>query len=178
MRRPTTCFRRTPGVRSFALAAALLLGAAALPGNVFAGNLMTRVDGSFAGGGSFDGSVTLDRFEAQGDRLVAVGTLDGALTDAAGETVGQVRRQAVRLAVAPGSLAASCDLLSARLGPATVEAGGQRVELAAIELEISARSARGDSLRRVLCALAERVAAGAPSNVLAPELDRVLATLG
>jgi hypothetical protein len=160
----------------FTLALALLCGSSRSV-DAQSGNLTTRVDGSFAGG-TFDGAVTLQRFEAQGDRLVAVGTLDGTLTDAAGEEVGTLRDQPLRLAVGAGSLAATCDLLTARLGPTTVEGSGQRVELAAVELEISARAARGDRLRNLLCGLHDKLAGGASAGALAAELDRVLGALG
>ena len=163
-------------VTTVILATGLLAGIPAAPAAAQSG-LMTRVDGSSGGGGVFDGAVTLTRFEAQGDRLFATGTLDGELTDAAGEKVGEIRDQAVRLAVAPGSLAASCDQLSARLGPTNVDVQSQRVELAAVELEISARASRGDGLRNVLCRVGEELAAGTPPRELAGDLDQVLAAL-
>ena len=157
------------------LATGLLVGLAAAPAAAQAG-LMTRVDGSF-GGGTFDGAVTLQGFAAQGDRLVAVGILDGQLTDAAGASLGEVRDQPVRLALAPGSLSASCELLSARLGPTAVELQSQRVEIAAVELEIGARASRGAQLREALCGVGEKLAGGAAPRALAGDLDRVIAAL-
>jgi hypothetical protein len=138
---------------------------------------MARVDGSFGSGGQFDGAVTLRTFDVSGGRLVAVGTVDGTLTDAAGEEVGELRDEAVRLPLQAGSLAASCDVMSARLGPVTVTAAGQRVEIAPVELEIAARASRGEGLREQLCDLAKRVADGEAPAALARALDRVLAAL-
>jgi hypothetical protein len=149
----------------------------AVPGPAAAqSGLMTRVDGSAAGGGVFDGAVSLRSFQVQGNRLFAVGTLDGKLTDAAGETVGEVRDLAVRLPLQAGSLSASCDLLAARLGPTGVSAGGTEIELAAVELEIAAR-AGGAALRELLCDVSKRLDAGESPQSLAAELDRVLGAL-
>ena len=156
------------------LATGLLVGGAVAPAQAA---LMTRVDGSFGSGGTFDGAVTLQGFQAQGDRLVAVGTLDGELTDAAGESLGEVRDQPVRLAVNPGSLAASCEQLSARLGPTSVQARSQSVELGAVELEIGARASRGSRLRELLCGVGEKLGRGAAASALASDLDQVLAAL-
>jgi hypothetical protein len=165
-------------ISMFTLATGLLAGALAVPAAAQSGNLMTRVDGSFGNGGTFDGAVTLQRFETDGDRLLAVGSLDGTLTDAAGESLGEVRSQPVRLPVDRASLKATCDLVSARLGPLGVEAAGQRVELATVELEIAARASRAPRLRELLCRLAERLAAGEAPQALAGDLDRILAALG
>jgi hypothetical protein len=146
----------------------------ALPAS--AGNLTLRVDGG-AEAGSFEGAVNLRGFAADGDSLVALATLSGALRDAEGKRLASADDLALRLPVAGGSLRASCEQLAMRLGPYEVLIGGQRVRLEPIELEVPAR-AGGAPLRDLLCAL-ERSLRGSPAQAeLARALDAVLAALG
>jgi hypothetical protein len=139
------------------------------------GDLTSRVDGS-AGGATFEGSVTLTRFSADGDRLVAQGTLSGAVADASGERVAETTGQALRLAVDRGSLRATCDLLAARLDAGEVRVGELTVRLDAIELELPAR-AGGAPLRELLCRLAEELRSSSGAETLARTLDAALDTL-
>jgi hypothetical protein len=159
-------------MRTFLLALAL----AALPPAAHA-DLTSRVDGSAPGSATFEGSVTLTAFAADGDRVVARGTLSGTLEDAAGEPVAEADGQPLRLAVDRGSLRASCDLLAARLQAGEVQVGGRAVRLEAIELEVPAR-AGGAPLREILCGLAEALRGQPSAASLAASLDAALRTLG
>jgi hypothetical protein len=154
---------------ALALAAALPLAAHA--------DVTTRVDGSAPGSATFEGSVTLTGFAAEGDRVVAVGTLSGTLEDGAGEPLAEADGQPLRLAVERGALRASCDLLTARLQAGEVQVGGQGVRLEAIELEIPAR-AGGAPLRETLCRLAEMLRGQPDAGSLAASLDAALRALG
>jgi hypothetical protein len=165
--RPTSSLTRT------LLVCALVLP---VPLAARAGNLTLRVDGG-AGAASFDGAVNLGGFTAEGDDLVATGTLSGAVTDAAGERLATADGQPVRLRVARGSLAATCDQLALRLGPQDVTVGTQSVRLEPIELEVPAR-AGGAPLRELLCGLEKALRAGPAATDLARSLDAVLRTLG
>ena len=158
----------------FALLLALLI--AALAGTAHA-DVTSRVDGSGPDAATFEGSVTLTGFTAQGDRVVAVGTLSGTLADAAGETVGEADGVPLRLALDRGSLRATCDLLAARLGPSEAQVGGRAVRLEAIELEVPAR-AGGAPLRDLLCRLAEALNGQPSAGSLAESLDAALRALG
>jgi hypothetical protein len=120
--------------------------------------------------------VTLTGFAAEGDRLVAAGTLSGALSDPAGERVAEVAGQPLRLTVDRGSLRASCELLAARLEAGEVRVGGQPVRLEPIELEVPAR-AGGPPLRELLCQLAESLRGQPRAQSLAETLDAALDTL-
>jgi hypothetical protein len=138
-------------------------------------DLTSRADGS-AGSATFQGSVTLTAFAADGDRLVAVGTLSGAVADASGERVAETTGQALRLAVDRGSLRASCDLLAARLDAGEVRVGELSVRLDAIELEVPSR-AGGAPLRELLCRLGEELRSSTGAETLARTLDAALDTL-
>lgn len=159
-------------MRQFLLA--LLL--AALPVAAHA-DVTSRVDGSSPDAATFEGSVTLSGFTAQGDRVFAVGTLSGTLAGAAGETVGEADAQPIRVPLDRGSLRASCDLLAARLGPAEAQVGGRAVRIEPIELEVPAR-AGGAALRDLLCRLAESLNGQPSAGSLAQSLDAALRALG
>lgn len=146
----------------------------ALPAH--AGNLTLRVDGG-AEGASFEGAVNLTGFGVDGGALVAEARLSGALRDAAGERIGNANDQAVRLPLARGSLRATCDQLSLRLGPQDVTVAGQTVRLEPIELEMPARVG-GAPLRDLLCGLEQKLRDGAPAPEIARTLDAVLSALG
>lgn len=141
-----------------------------------AGNLSLRVDGS-GPGTTFDGSVTLTGFAADGGDLVASATLSGSVTDAAGERVATAARQPLRLRVAGGSVAATCDQLALRFTAQEVNVGGQAVRLEPIEVEVPAR-AGGAALRDLLCRLQESLRGNPPAPDVARSLDQALATLG
>ena len=155
---------------------ALALALAALPLAAHA-DVTTRVDGSAPGSATFEGSVTLTGFAADGDRVVATGTLSGTLEDGAGERIAETDGQPLRLAVDRGALRATCDLLTARLQAGEVQVGGQGVRLEAIELEVPAR-AGGAPLRETLCRLAEMLRGQAAAGSVAESLDAALRALG
>ena len=155
---------------------ALALALAALPLAAHA-DVTTRVDGSAPGSATFEGTVTLTGFAADGDRVVATGTLSGTLEDGAGEPIAEIDGQPLRLAVDRAALRATCDLLTARLQAGEVQVGGQGVRLEAIELEVPAR-AGGAPLRETLCRLAEMLRGQAAAGSVAESLDAALRALG
>jgi hypothetical protein len=161
---------------SFALAALLLTPAPAKA----AGNLATRVDGSFtdaAGEGSFEGTLTLTGFTRRGDGLLAQGTLDGTFTDGAGKRLGELDSRDLTAAVDRASLAASCDKASLTLRLEDLDGGGVRAHLQPVEVEIAAGAAPDHRLEVPLCDLGKLMGGAADSGALAQGLDRVLAAL-
>ena len=157
---------------AFALAASLGLAGSAAAAQ---GNLSSRVDGTVTSGqGTFDGSLVVARFEVRGDRLVAIGTLDGTVTGADGKASEMPERDVV-LSVQRESLAATCEQARVRLQGAPVEAAGTQVELQPVELEIGAgRNAR---LRESLCELSRLLANAADPGVVGKQLGTVLSAL-
>src|SRR5438270_13632886 len=107
-------------IRLFALSAALLIGLLAVPFSAAAaapaaGAVTVPVTGTTSSGGTFAGAYTIQRFAAQGSSLVAIGTLSGTITDAAGTTVGTVTNVPVRIPVLQAT--GSCTILDLTLGP-------------------------------------------------------------
>jgi hypothetical protein len=165
----------------FAAALALPLAAVlAAPAVASHGNFAARVDGSFtdaAGEGSFDGTLTLARFERRGDALVAVGTLDGTFTDATGKQLGELADREVALTLPLAALRASCKQATMTLRPTDAEAAGLRAHLRPVEVEIAASAAPGHRLDAPLCELAGALEGEVDAGVVAERLDRVLAAL-
>jgi hypothetical protein len=145
-----------------------------------AGHLAARVDGSFgngAGAGTFEGTLMLSGFERRGDRLVAVGTLDGTLSDAAGKQLGEIEDRAVAAVVELGSLTASCERATLKVRLDDVDAGGVRVQPQPVEIEIPVTAVPGQRLRDPLCELGKAATPSADLGALAKQLDGVLAAL-
>jgi hypothetical protein len=144
------------------------------------GNLAARVDGSFddkSGAGTFEGTVTLSGFERRGERLFAIGSLDGGFTDAAGKQVAEVEDRPVAAPVDVGSLAASCERAELLVPLDDVEAGGVRARLQPVRVEIGAAAAPKHRLDAPLCELGKVVGPSADLAAVAQGLDRVLAAL-
>jgi hypothetical protein len=144
------------------------------------GNLTSRCDGGFtnaAGDGTFEGSLTFERFERRGDHLVALASLDGAFTDGTGKELGDLPEHSVVLAVDRDSLAASCQRVKMTLRPDDAEGAGVRAKLRPVQLEIAATASPQHKLDGPLCDLAKSVGPRADLDVVAQQLDRVLAAL-
>ena len=168
-------------VRLFALSAALLIGLLAVPFSAAAaapvtGAVTVPVTGTTSSGTTFSGAYTIQRFAAQGTNLVAIGTLSGTLTDAAGTTVGSVTNVPVQIPVAAAT--GSCSILDLTLGPLDLNLLGLMVHLNTVHLTITAQSGPGNLLGNLLCAVANLLnGGGAPLGSLAGLLNRILALL-
>jgi hypothetical protein len=121
-------------------------------------------------GGSFTGTFNLTRFATQGGGLVAIGTVSGALTNAAGQTTTIL--QTVSLPVS--SLTGTCDILHLDIGPISLDLLGLNVDLSRIVLDITAEAGAGNLLGNLLCAVANLL--NDPSG-LARLLNQILALL-
>ncbi|HXT22862.1 MAG TPA: hypothetical protein VN923_19095 [Thermoanaerobaculia bacterium] len=166
-------------VSSFLPLFVMALAALATPADA-AGNFAAKVEGSFtdgAGEGTFEGTLTLSKFERRGDRLTAVGTLDGALVDAAGKRLGEVEDRAVSLPIESSSLAASCERAALTVRLEDVEAGGVRAHLQPVRVEIGAGAVPNHRLDAPLCELGKVVGPSADLGAVAQHLDAVLAAL-
>jgi hypothetical protein len=158
------------------LLAGALLVAVFVPGVVAAkqptGSLAVPVTGATDAGGTFAGTVGITRFVTQNGSLVALGTVTGAVTDAAGVTTA-IAPQAVALPVAA---AGTCDILHLTLGPLDLNLLGLVVHLDRIQLDITAQQAPGNLLGNLLCAVAHLLDGG-PLGGLSALLNNILAIL-
>lgn len=126
--------------------------------------------------GTFNGAFEVTRFRAQGGQLVAVGTLTGTVTNAAGETLATVN-QTVALPVDIAQ--ATCEILDLRLGPLDLDLLGLVIHLDEVHLNITAEQGPGNLLGNLLCAIAGLLDNPAtPLSGLARLLNRILAILG
>jgi hypothetical protein len=140
--------RTTAAVAAFALVAASVMPAAvhAAPPP----SLSLPVVGSIPVGGTFSGTFALTSFAVQNGQVVALGTLTGVLTDAAGTATSIARNIAIPIAVGQ----TTCDILHLDIGPISLDLLGLRVDLSRIILDITAQTGAGNLLGNLLCAVA------------------------
>jgi hypothetical protein len=123
------------------------LSAGAQTNSPFTVNL---TDFALGGGYTFTGAVDIDRFAVQGTQIVAIGTIEGVVENAAG-VVGTVDR-AFRAVVT--SLSATCQILNLDIGPIDLNLLGLLVDISPISIDITAVSGPGNLLGNLLCGLA------------------------
>jgi hypothetical protein len=162
---------RTNSAAAAVLALALLIPAAAQAQTATqAPQLSIPVTGA-APGGAFSGAFTLTSFAVRDGQVVALGTLSGVVTNAAG-VVGSILRT-VALPVVIGDT--TCEILHLDLGPLSLDLLGLQVDLSRIVLDITAQAGAGNLLGNLLCAVA-----GLLDNPggLARLLNQILGALG
>jgi len=149
---------------------------------------------SGAAAGTFTGVFTLQRFASDGNQVVAIGTVAGAVTDAAGQvTATGLSTVALPVAVnqqtngaaapsgaaaAPASVtaaaAAACQVLHLDLGPLNLDLLGLQVQLSRVVLDINAVPGAGNLLGNLLCSVTNLL--NNPSG-LAQLLNQILGIL-
>ena len=123
------------------------------------------------GTGTLTGTFNLQRFAANNDQLLAVGTLVGTVTNTATGVVTSVV-QNVAFPVTVGQTA--CEILHLDLGPLHLDLLGLQIDLSQVVLDITAQPAPGNLLGNLLCSVAHLL--DSPS-ALANLLNRILAAL-
>jgi hypothetical protein len=106
--------------------------------------------GSVVGGGAFSGVLNITSFAVQNGQVVAIGTVSGVVTNAAGAATSAFA--AVTVPVSVGQ--ATCDILHLDLGPLSLDILGLQVNLSRVVLDISAQTGAGNLLGNLLCAVA------------------------
>ena len=125
-------------------------------------------------GGTLTGVFNLVEFAVREGELVAVGTLTGTLTDAAG-IVQEIADFALELPVSQAN--GTCDILHLELGPLDLDLLGLVVHLDKVVLDIDAESGSGNLLGNLLCAVAHLLDRNGPAAGLANLLNRILGLL-
>jgi hypothetical protein len=168
----------------FALLVSPLQAAAQRPGRATLPSEIP-VSGTFvdaAGPGTFVGTLTIDRFASLNRQLVALGTIQGTLTDAAGGTR-SVTDRSVTLPVTSVAVSGSaqrqsegpittqqaaqdCQLVHLEFGGITLDVLGVQVALSPIVLDIGLGGLLGGILCGLLGALGGGAAAPAQANML------------
>ena len=132
------------------------------------------VVGTIAGGGTFAGTLDIQRFTSKNGQLVAIGSLTGTLTNALGVVIGTVTNRGVRLPVT--NVVGTCEILDLDLGAIHLNLLGLVVDLAPVHLDIIA--VPGALLGDLLCAVSNLLSGGGPLGSLATLLNNILRILG
>ena len=122
----------------------------------------------------FDGTLTIDRIAARGGELVAIGSVEGTLTN----TVTGATQTVSRNAVVPLQVTGTCEILHLELGPLDLDLLGLVVHLDQVVLDITAEQGPGNLLGNLLCAVAGLLDTGGPLQGIAQLLNQILAILG
>jgi len=135
--------------------------------------------------GGFVGTLQIQRFATQDNKLVAVGLLTGMVTQVVnGVTTNTAIVRTVTLpaavngatdATAPVAIAATCDILNLVLGPLHLDLLGLVVDLNQVVLNITAESGAGNLLGNLLCSVTGLL--DSPGG-LARLLNQILSILG
>jgi hypothetical protein len=134
------------------------------------------IQGTDGLGNVLNGVFKVTSFANQAGQLVAIGTLNGTLTYANGQTA--AISQALTLPVSSAS--ASCPILSLVLGPLNLNLLGLNITLNQVVLNITAIPGAGNLLGNLLCAVANLLNGGNLSgilNQLVTLLNQILASL-
>lgn len=162
--------------------------------NDFGSMKIAQVTGETAGGATFAGKFTPERFVVRGERLKVVGQISGTLTKANGVTQ-RVNEERVQWKVAMAatreandgtdagakrSTMATCDILTLVLGPLHLDVLGLVIDLNQLVLTITAVSGAGNLLGNLLCAVAgllDQTALAGLNQILADLLNAILGIL-
>jgi hypothetical protein len=153
------------------------MGAAAEPTSPYPFTQLAAA-GTGAGGMEFLGTLNVQRFVVQGDRLVATAALSGRVTrivDRAATPVTRLSDVPARVPVA--GLAATCEALELRLDPVRWEPLGLLIRVDPIRLDDATLPVPGELPRSVLCSLSDRLDRGAGPDALAGLLNVLLKVL-
>ena len=122
--------------------------------------------------GTFDGVLTITQFAVQNGQIVALGTLSGTLTTAAG-VVSVVEDVVLPLLQATGS----CPILHLELGPLDLNLLGVVVHLDKVVLDVTAQSGPGNLLGNLLCSVSHLLDSNAALTALTNALNRIIGAL-
>lgn len=142
-----------------------------------AGTVLVPIAGMADAGGQFAGTWLIQRFEAQGDAVLAIGTVSGALSDASGVTRNLVTQVTMPLDI-NASLArrssdfviaqSSCETLHLEFGSSTINVLGSTIGLDAVAVDIVAAVQPGAVPTQSDTALAQPAAEQAPAPAVQP----------
>src|SRR2546427_1190865 len=109
-------------------------GAAAPPPRPPAASI--PIVGMVTGGGTFSGVLSITSFAVRNGNVVALGTVSGTVTNAAGAATSALAAVVVPLAITR----TTCDVLHLDVGPIALDILGLHVELSRVVLDISAEA--------------------------------------
>jgi hypothetical protein len=107
------------------------------------------VVGTVVGGGTFNGALNITSFAVRDGQVVALGTVTGVATNAAGAATSVLTTVAAPVSVAQ----TTCAILHLDLGPLFLDVLGLQVNWSQVILDITAQAGPGNLLGNLLCAV-------------------------
>lgn len=151
------------------IAAPLATRLAAAPAPAAAPGLAIPVVSSGTAG-TFNGTLTLQRFANVAGSLVAQGVVTGTMTNAAGQVTSIAQNVTAPVGAAS---TASCQLLHLELGPIDLNLLGLRAQTNQIVIDVTAEPGPGNLLGNLLCSVANLLNGGS-TNAVASLLNQIL----
>ena len=119
---------------------------------------------------NFVGTYTIQKFDIQNGKIVAVGTLAGTVT---GAVSGTVSKLSAAIPVSAITAQQDCQILHLELGPIDLNLLGLVVHVDQIVIDITAQPG-GGLLGDLLCAIANLFNGGVPLNIVRDLLNSLL----
>jgi hypothetical protein len=141
--------RYTAPLAAFVLLCAASPVPAAAQGQSPSQGVSIPVVGTVVGGGTFTGALNITSFAVRDGQVVALGTVTGVATNAAGAATSVLSTVAAPVNVAQ----TTCAILHLDLGPLFLDVLGLQVSLSQVILDIVAQSGPGNLLGNLLCAV-------------------------
>jgi hypothetical protein len=154
-RTPTTTFTSAPATtftstQTSTPATTLISGQTSTQTRTPTGALTVPVSGT-GGGGTFAGTLQIQKFAPQNGQVAALGLLSGTVTTGNGIATSIVKTVSLPTAVTGGT----CDALNLDLGPSSVDLAGLQVALSRVVLDLNAQSMTAQSTAgTLLCGVA------------------------
>jgi hypothetical protein len=128
--------------------------------------LQVAIVGHGAGGGSFAGTLSIQKFAVRDDQLVAIGIISGTATGAMGFTMGttltgplalpvKVEPQAPGLGILRSQVVAqqACDVLNIEIQPITIDVLGLQVTTLPVGINVTADGTGTNVLGHLVCTI-------------------------
>jgi hypothetical protein len=112
----------------------------------------TNLAGTTQNGGTFAGTLNVQRLTVQNGHLALVGTVDGVVKNAAGAVTKTITGAPVTIPLAGAN--GTCQILHLELGPLDLNLLGLQVHLNRVVLDVTAHSGPGNLLGNLLCSIA------------------------
>jgi hypothetical protein len=112
----------------------------------------TNLTGTTANGGTFTGTLDVQRLTTQNGALALVGVVNGVVKDASGAVTKTITNAPVTIPLA--SATGTCNILHLELGPLDLDLLGLNVHLNRVVLDVTAQSGPGNLLGNLLCSIA------------------------
>jgi hypothetical protein len=123
--------------------------------------------------GTFNGVLSITQFAVQNGQVVALGTLTGTVTTAAGDVISIAQDIVLPLLQATGS----CPVLHLELGPLDLNLLGVVVHLDRVVLDVTAQSGPGNLLGNLLCSVTHLLDSNAALVAVTNALNRIIGAL-